>query len=232
MFWLKPKIEDEKIIKLIKSRPDFPFSKNEIKFKLLSSLPSQEKAITPAKWLGVPRYAFASGFLILAISLTSTLAYADAAKPGDKLFALDRWQEDLALKLTPSAQTKAKLQTKFVTERAKELTQLAQTTNHQEQKIEAVHQSVRSLNQAIESVSKTRNRMRTEGKDKSAARLDTVLNNLQDLAETHEQKTNEIRMRIDDEELKIRIDENLDEIRQAKIKVRLELRQELQENDD
>ena len=73
---------------------------------------------------------------------------------------------------------------------------------------------------------------RTEGKDKSAARLDTILNNLQDLAETHEQKTNEIRMRIDDEELKIRIDENLDEIRQAKIKVRLELRQELQENDD
>ncbi|MBI4363671.1 MAG: hypothetical protein HY545_02370 [Candidatus Doudnabacteria bacterium] len=225
MFWLKLKNEDEQIKKLIKNQADFVFAKNEVKLKLLASLPIHERPQEQVKWLGLPRYAFAAVCVILAIGLTSTMAYADTAKPGDRLFALDLLQEAAILKLTPSSHAKARLQAKFVAERARELQQLTQIANHQEQKIKAVDQSVKNLNQAIESVSKARNRMKTEGNDQTAARLDIVLTNLQDLAETHEQKTNEIRMRIDDEQLKNRLDEDLDEIKKAKLRVRLELNQ-------
>ncbi|MBI3952707.1 MAG: hypothetical protein HY336_02000 [Candidatus Doudnabacteria bacterium] len=227
MFWLKSKSEKEKIINLIKNQPDFPFAKDSLKIKLLSSLanrpqPKQDSVFNHRRL--IPKYGFASALAVVAIGLTTTLAYANSSKPGDRLFLLDTWQENIALKLAPTVQTKAKLHVRFVNERALELDELSNSaSDRKEQKVEAVNQSVNGLSRAIESVTMAREKTMADGNDEAAAKLDQVLIKLEDLADTNEAEMNKIRIKIgDDEELQGRLEENFKQIEQAKIKVKEE----------
>lgn len=219
------KKEDEKLIRLLKNQPRFSYAKDEVKFKLLTALANKPQPVPKYTtfWFKMPHYGTAFAAVILAVGLTSTLVYADSALPGDKLFSLDRAQEELAVKIVPSQTIKAKLRAKHLNERAVELEQLSLVKNHRETKVKAVDQSVQGLNQAIQSVSEAKIRMQERDKNSNTAEFDKVLHRLENLAEKHEQHAVKIRGEVSDPQLQQRIDNDLRELKEARMRARMEL---------
>ncbi|MBI4049641.1 MAG: hypothetical protein HY395_02380 [Candidatus Doudnabacteria bacterium] len=221
MRWFKAK--NDKLINLLRqSKQSFRFDQNQIRFNLLNSLASTPK--TEVRHPLNYQLAVALASVILFATLGTTFVFADAAKPGDKLYRLDQLEEQLLLKIPFNAETKAKIRAKIVAERAVELSEIKKLPDRDQIKAEAVLRSKQSLDQAIEHINYNHDRLKSQGKTEAADRLEKVLTELEQLAEEQEHRANELKAGMTNLELRKSVEENVEAIKKAKTEVRLKIR--------
>lgn len=200
------------------SKQSFRFDQNQIRFNLLKNIDK------PAQFESKPffSYKLATVFaaLILFIGLGTTFAFANAAKPGDKLFAIDTLQEKMLLKLPWPEETKASIRTRIVHERIAELNEITKKERRDEIKLKAIDASGQSLNKAIESTVMHRDKLKKRGKTERAAKLNETLNKLEELASKQEMETDRIKQNVTDPEVRNKIDERIEEIQNLRNRVR------------
>lgn len=221
-FW-KHDESEEKLKKLLKlQQSDFDFNQQGVKNRLQLSIArasSAQPTFRTSAWM--PRWGLAIAAITLFVLSGSTFALANNAKPGDRLYLLDKAQEQIWTRLPLPASNKAQIQAGIVEERAYELDQLRKSDKAN--KIKAVKESEQSLQQAVEAVSNTRTKLESSGKRKQVEKLDSVLTRLELLAEEQEQKIEEIKTEIDDDEVKADIDKSLLKIRKSKERAKSEI---------
>jgi hypothetical protein len=222
----------KKVIELLqRMKVDFKFDQKGIKTRLLSNIEEQLMSSTADKiknYNNKPFYArhkWAVGFstIILLVIFGSgvTLAQADVAKPGDKLYGLDQWHEKMLLKIPLPASQKAKMYANIIDERNQELDYLLKVKNHNRVKAEAVKTSQQSLNQAIEQVRSAGERLDERGKSRQADRVQEVLIRLEGLAAEQEQRVESLKEIEDNQEIKSLLDEDLIEIKRARLRANI-----------
>ena len=116
-----------KIVKMIRKSgtQNFKFEKEKTKLHLMQSIihtPMKEKKQEESRpWFVLPKLKLGIALASVLILLTGTFAYADSAKPGDKLFGLDKLQERMVLKLPLPAEKKARGEDRKKKKRALEI---------------------------------------------------------------------------------------------------------------
>jgi hypothetical protein len=186
------------LIKLLRaSRQDFNFDQKRVKLRIeehLSSGPSPVKKSLPFVSISFPRFGVfncAVGLATILLLATGTLAAASSARPGDKLFGLNKFREQLLLTLPFSPETRAQLQANIVVERLKALDDLP-TSGSQTQaqlelkKFETVSETDASLTQAAEVLLKIEDDLKIKGNPQAAEKIRSVLTNMIDRAEKSE----------------------------------------------
>lgn len=222
------------LIKLLKrSKQNFHFDQESLKLRLLTRinshhLPEGEKLkLRRVEFPHLQIYQYSAALAVILFATTGvTFAIANTAKPGDLLFPLDVFQEKMILSLPLSYERKAKLQSGFVSERIKELNQFKQISGHDAAKVTAVKESQKTLTQALEAVSQSRDLLESKGKNLEAEKLDDVLSLLETLAVEHEKNADEIKTQLDEPKFKLQIDDDLTEIKNARLKIKHEIRRQ------
>ena len=219
--------QEEKLKMLLKqNQQDFRFDEQSVRLKLLQAINRTKPAESQTRFFHMTRtIKFASATAVIVIFISTTFAFAANSKPGDKLFALNKFGEKFLLKLPLSAEQKATIQTNFVTKRLEDLeaVQIASSTHKQ---LETVKESDESLKEAVEAVSTNRNKLETEGRTESVKKLNRVLNQLNDLAARHEKQIEALETSTTEESVKQVFDLHLNQIKDSRHRVRLELKLE------
>ncbi|HEV8601414.1 MAG TPA: DUF5667 domain-containing protein [Patescibacteria group bacterium] len=229
----------ENLIKLLKqSEQDFKFDQKSIKLNLLTSINSHhlpEKEKIKLREISIHRFSVYQYSAVFAVILFATggatFALANTAKPGDFLFPLDLLQEKMVLSLPLSEQKKAKLESNFVSERIVELKQLRQARGSDTVKAAAVKESQKTLTSAVEAVTRSKDLLQARGRNQQAQELDNVLDELETLAGEHEKNAGEIKDEVEEPGLKIEIENNLTDIKKARLKAGHKIRGEKTRND-
>src|SRR5579872_2469837 len=125
MKWFDLQVNQKLLDQLKKSDIGFKFDPNISKHRLmlnLTHMPPMRK-YSGMKIHHLLKYASVTAGVILVVS--GSLVYAATnTKPGDKLFGLNKFGQQVILSLPLSAQTKASFQAKIVTSRLNDLDQL------------------------------------------------------------------------------------------------------------
>jgi hypothetical protein len=224
--------QNEKLIETLKqARVDFQYDHKGVKNRLLSNIEEQQMSLatqrirdlTHKSFLRQHRFTTAlTAILLLVVGTGATLAEADVSKPGDKLHGMDQMQERLLLKLPIPQSQKAKIQTRIVNERNKELDYLIKVGNHKNVKTEAVRDSQQALNQAIEQVRTVQENLTQQGKTKQAEKMGQVLDTLEKLAQEQEQKVESLKELEQDTQIKQELNLQLDAIKKARSRTTIE----------
>lgn len=222
--------KNNKVIQLLKkSKQDFDFNAESSKIRLMQSLqysspPAEETTIR--HW-PIWHYAIATACLLIFASATFTLA--STARPGDKLFGLNKFREQVILKLPLNVETKAHFQTEIVSKRLEALDLVQPKVNV---RLERVKESEESLNAAIEAVSTNKHNLEALGKTQAAARLSEVLNELEALASKNEKRIESLGQDTDDEPTRVIMQNHLRQVKEARKKAILELKSGQTPNQD
>ncbi|OGE80770.1 MAG: hypothetical protein A3H72_02345 [Candidatus Doudnabacteria bacterium RIFCSPLOWO2_02_FULL_48_8] len=208
---------NDKLKEMLKqSQRDFSFDQKAVKQTVLAHAGTHQPVLLAKSYRLAWAYTFAA--LMLFIGLGTTLTYANTAKPGDRLYAMDTLHEQAILKLPLPAQTKAKIQANIAAERTAELNQIKITGNKVELKLKAVETSQQSLTQAVDKITENRAKFKLRGKEKSVHQMDAVLLKLEQLASEQEQKGIEIKQELSDPLDRLEIENRLEEIKKARTK--------------
>ena len=228
MTWFKPSKQDEDLIKLLKkSSSDFKFDPNSVKYRLLNSMAhGDQKSVTHFKIGRVAKYSVSFASLVILIS--TTFAFAVNSRPGDKLFGLNKFGENVVLKLPLSVEQKAKVQEYIVTNRLEALDQVKtkqddKNIGQDALKLQAIKESDESLTSAVDNITENKKKLEASGKTKEAKRLEKVLDQLQISAEKREVKIREIEKEIKDSKTKAEILNHLRKIEESRKKARLQI---------
>src|SRR3989344_6366068 len=111
--------ENEKLISLLASaKQDFKFNQADIKTRLLAQLPHTKQLPAQDLRFSSP-LVFRSGFFFAGVVLlvSGTFAAAMHSGPGDKLFGVNKFRQELILKLPLGAEGNAQAQAHLVEER-------------------------------------------------------------------------------------------------------------------
>jgi hypothetical protein len=209
------------------SQSDFVFDKSGVKNRILSTIENAHlnpKTFKTAKNVNVWRWNTAlASCLGMIVIFSATIVYADSSNPGDKLYFLDQLQERVVLKMPRSDQAKARLQERLVNERVNELNKIP-TINHLDQtvRLKAIEESQQNLFNAVEETTRIRESLKLKGRDKAVENIDEVLLKLGQLAEKQEARVEEFKKHTENEEDVLKLEENLEAIKKAGLKARLE----------
>lgn len=214
------------LVKLLKqSKQEFRFDQQQIKIRLMQSLASREPAVQfqtlNLKHFSFNPYAVAVTAVILCV--TATFAFAQNAQPGDKLFGLQKFQEQAILSLPLNATTKAKIRANIVAKRLRSLEQAEKSSDQTQAKLASIKESEAALNDAYEHIHQSRVLLTATGPSTDLQELDSSLKRISDLAEQQEQSIQNLETYLNDQGTKIEIDQHLNAIGQTKAKARLEL---------
>ncbi|HEX9503452.1 MAG TPA: hypothetical protein VF974_03995 [Patescibacteria group bacterium] len=238
MKWFKPSKQDENLIQLLKkSSSDFEFDPNSVKYRLLNSITQADQKPVPHFKIG--RVAgYSVSFVCLVMVISTTFAFAAGARPGDKLFGLNKFGENMILKLPLSVEQKATVQEYIVTNRLQALDQVKTkqviTTKQAAAKLQTIKESEESLMSAVDNITKTKKKLEASGKTHAAKKLENVLDQLQTSAKKSESKIKEIEAETIDSAAKAEIHDHLQKIEDSRKKARLEIKrfQDTQNNND
>ncbi|HYE22561.1 MAG TPA: hypothetical protein VD998_03160 [Verrucomicrobiae bacterium] len=220
MFGLDPKTKQDLIEKLQKSRMSFGFNKSGVRNRLMMSIDQHQTVVSEIKHNHGFRFVLGSALAVVLMTI-GTFAYADSTMPGDKLYFLDQFQEKLALKFPRSAESKVQLQAEILDERVKELGEIPKVEDlTDELRLKAVEESKKSLIDAIDRTSELKQNVNLKNRSKSD--LNKLLIDLEKIAEKQESEVNHIRERSLDQETKLELEKNLEDIKKARMRARLE----------
>ncbi|MBX4191209.1 MAG: hypothetical protein KW804_00175 [Candidatus Doudnabacteria bacterium] len=198
MTWFKSKNDKDLIALLKNSGSDFDFDPNKVKYRLLNSIRSTDQKAVHFRFSHALQYSIA--FACLVVMISTTFAFASSAKPGDKLFALNKFGEQIVLKLPLSIEQKAKVQEYIVTNRLD-----AMDVVEEAQKLQTVKESDESLSTAVNAITENKKKLENSGKKEQAERLEQVLDKLQSKAVQQEAKLQELEDRTEDENTRTEI---------------------------
>ena len=221
---------DEKIILLLKQMDaDFEYDKQGIKNRLMNSIQTSHlgQNLIPDQTKFHRRWNFALGTgLAVVVVFVSTLNYADAAKPGDKLYFMDQWSEQVGLNIPRTAASRAKYKSKIIDERIQELMRLEAITPNptiDTVKLRALQKTQQNIVQTVEETAEAKKKLQEKHRDKSLRQLETVFTKLEMQAQDQEMRMQRHREQFITDENRADYDERLELIKQARLKARLEL---------
>lgn len=229
--------QDEDLIKLLrKSRlhkgfggqagSDFEFDPDKVKYRLLSSInQTAQQPIRHFRFRRVVQYSV--GFAGLVIAISTTFAFASTAKPGDKLFALNKFGEGVVLRLPLSVEQKAKVQEYIVTSRLEALDQVQEAKN-----LSTVKETDESLMSAVDAITENKKKLEASGKTVAAEKLEKVLDQLQIQAEKREAKIKKLEEETKDLKTKAEIRRHLRKIEESRKKAQAEIKRYQNDDDD
>jgi len=217
--------ENEKLISLLASaKQDFKFNQADIKTRLLAQLPHTKQLPAQDLRFSSP-LVFRSGFFFAGIILlvSGTFVAAAQSQPGDKLFGINKFRQELLVKIPLGAEGQAKAQAHLVEERLKSLDQLpeqaAQVKLKQEnRKLEVIKETERSLNQAINTIRKNQEALEKKGNTAAARKLQEVLTTIGDMAQKREQTIKRIEEESKDDIRRELLQERLKDLKEARQK--------------
>jgi hypothetical protein len=220
----------EELIKLLKnSGSDFNFDPNSVKFRLLNSISEvgQKKPVRHFRFHRVLTYSV--GFTGLVIAISTTFAFASTSKPGDTLFGLNKFGENVVMKLPLSVEQKAKVQEYIVTNRLEALDQVKTkeeqpTAKTKAKKLKTIKETDESFVSAIDNITKNKKKLEASGKIKDAEKLEKVLEQLDAQAEKSEKRIRELEDNSDDKEVKAEIRRHLLKIQESRKKAQSEIK--------
>ncbi len=223
MFGYKSKI-NKLLHKHLRQQVDFKFNSDGIKNRLLTSMKNESVSSThefpqPMRsW----KMTFGSGMIVFFAAL-GTLSYADSTKPGDKLYFLDQWQEQVALKIPQSVQSKSKLKSDLIDERLQEIKKLENTTEDaQNLKIETINRTQQNIIETVDETADIKHDLQNNGRNKSVNQVNNVLMQLENLAQEQETQIEELQKNTKNEKDQEQFETNLQAIKKARLKARLE----------
>jgi hypothetical protein len=214
------------LIKLLKqSKQNFQFDQGQVKNRLLYTLGDAPIKTTKLRFFSFRLVKYSVSLAVLLVFLSATFAFASNAKPGEKLFALNKFGEKVMLSLPLSVQQKAQLQARIVTKRLEALTALKNKPdpNLETQKLETVKESDESIQQAIDTISTNKEKFEGMGQTQTAEKLNQVLNQLEKLSKRHEEQIRALEAGIPNSDIRHAMHQHLLEIKTARHKARLEL---------
>ncbi len=217
---------DKKVIKaLADSRQDFKFDQQNVKARLMMALkdrttPGTEKYRTPIHHF-FPRYVAGLVTSVILVGTTAGLAYAsNKAKPGERLYKVQTFQNNLVLSLPLPDTQKAQYRTDIVAQRLTELEQIQPAGSQNSQQIQAeIRASQQSIVDAVSNVAIIQSQSR-----QNDSKILAIVKQLNDLSNKHEQKMELLKNQITDAQIKAEIEDSL-----ATIKVN---REKLHKNSD
>lgn len=185
----------EKLIRLLASaKQDFKFNQSEIKTRLLAQLPQTPQLSANPTVRISSLLIFRSGFFFAGLILVAsgTFAAASHSGPGDKLFGVNKFRQELLLKLPLSPEGQAKAQAHLVEERLKSLDELPSQVSEvklrqEHKKLEVIKETEKSLNQAIDTIRRNQEALEKKGNTKAASKLQDVLTTIGDMAQKREE---------------------------------------------
>lgn len=240
MKWFKPSKKDQELMKLLKnSISDFEFDPNKVKYRLLSSL-NQAEQKPLIRHFRIGRVAqYSVGFAGLVVLISTTFAFASSSKPGDKLFMLNKFGENVVLKLPLSVEQNAKVQEYIVTNRLKALDQVKPAVEEPDMEsefrnLETIKESDESLMTAVNQITENKKKLEALGRTQAAENLEKVLDQLQTQAEKRQAKIRELEENSKDSKTKAEIRNYLQKIENSRKKAQSEIRryQELEKERD
>jgi len=210
--------ENEKLKKLLKtSGSDFQFDPNPTKYRLMTSIAQADQK--PATHFHLGRVAkYSVSFAALVVFLSATFAFAFNSKPGDALFALNKFGEQAVLSLPLSVEQKANVETYIVTNRLQALDSVKVQTDQTDKKLEAknlatIKETDDSFASAVDSISQNQKTLEASGKTVAAAKLNDALNKLQLEAQKHEAAIKALEDQTTDKTTKTKIQAHLSQLR-------------------
>ncbi|MEJ0021595.1 MAG: hypothetical protein WDN47_03345 [Candidatus Doudnabacteria bacterium] len=224
----------KKMIKLLKdSEQDFRFDEQRVKDRLLYSL--RETPIkAPARTFFTFRFMKYSALVAgLVIFLSATFVLALNANPGDRLFGLNKFGENVILSLPLSMEQKAQVQAGIVTRRLEALQEIeAQPAGPglETKQLETIKESDESIQNAIDTVTANKVKLENSGQTASAEKLGKVLDQIDTLAKKHEDRIKTIETQMPDQKAQQTIDNHLNGIKNSRQKASIELQS--QKTDD
>jgi hypothetical protein len=223
--------EDELTHLLKASKQDFQFDEQSIKAQLLSHLPTQEDLHALQHGFFTFRTLKIAGVVaVVLVFVSGTVVFASTATPGDRLFGLNKWGENIIFNLPLSVEQKAQLRTYIVSRRLDAIKELEAVTVADEKiynrKLETVKHSDISLKAAIETVAANKKKLSDAGQTESAQRMEEVLVRLNNLAQEHEDRIQAMEASFPEGKMKESIRKNLMEIKTTHKKARVELQLE------
>lgn len=228
---------DNKLSELLKkSKVDFSYDENKVKNRLMYSLNDAPMRAPSHNFLRIRIVRYSASFAALLIFFSTTFAFASNSQPGDKLFTLNKFGENVVLNLPLSVEQNAKMQEHIVAKRLGYLQSLesSETTegdnDSDDIKLETIRESEESLQTAIETIATNKQRLQAAGKTVAAAQLDLALNRLDQLASAHEARIHDIEDSSEDEHTKQKIERHLHQIQEARHRARVELKLEEEED--
>ena len=229
MSWFKLSKQDEELIQLLKkSGSDFRFDPSSVKYRLLHSITQADPKPIPHFKIGrVARYSV--GFASLVVLISTTFAFASAARPGDKLFGLNKFGENVILSLPLSVEQKAKVQEYIVTNRLEALDKVnaraeTEKADAEAKNLKTIRESDESLMSAVDAITKNKQQLESSGKTQAAENLEKVLDQLQSKVQKREATIREIEERTQDSETKAAIHRHLKKIEDSRQKARSQIR--------
>ncbi|HTL39450.1 MAG TPA: hypothetical protein VL306_01420 [Methylomirabilota bacterium] len=169
--------------------------------------------------------------LCIVLLISGTFVYAQTANPGDTLFPLNKFSEQVALSLPLSIQTKARIHSSIVARRFNALTQIIAHDHEddpavQKLQVEIVKESDDTLTQAVKAVASTRKYLKDSGDDQDAAQLSNTLKEIQELAQKHEQSIEDLETKIHNPETRAAIETHRQAINNTRTLLSAELNAE------
>ena len=211
------------------SDENFRFDQTSAKTRLLADLHS-------APYLGRAPFRqshsrqYLVGGLSVVVLVSGTFTYAQSANPGDVLFPINKFGEQIILSLPFSPQTNAQIHTNLVTKRFNALDEVID--NDQDDSLETqqlqlvtIQESDETFNQAIEAVSNNRQRLLDSGQTQGVDQMSQTLNDLEVLAQKHEQQIVDLEAKVGDPQIKDLMEVHRQSIYNSRSRVKTELHQ-------
>ncbi len=224
-----PSKHNEELIKLLrKSRSNFRFDPDLVKYRLLASVrEAGQKTPSHFRFSRVIRYSSSFAGLVLVIS--TTFAFASNSRPGDTLFGLNKFGENVVLQLPLSVQQKALVREHIVTNRLEALDQVqtdheVENLESEDRSLEAIKESNESLSRAVDVITENKQKLEAAGKTEAVEKLEHVLDQLQDQAQKREVKIKQIADQTKDAKKKEEIQNHLKKIEESRKKARLHIK--------
>jgi hypothetical protein len=216
--------KDNKFIKPLLQGMDFKFDQAGIKNRLLTSMTySQSSSSFVQKKFLYKRVSLTFGTVALILFFSSTCVYADHTKPGDKLYFLDQFQEQVGLRLSRTAAEKAKLKSKIINERLQEISEFKNNDpSTQSLRLESIEKTQANIIQTVDETAAIKQRLTSTGHKNSTNQVDQVLNQLEELAGRQQLQMEQVKSEIDDDAINLKIENNILEIKKARNKARVE----------
>jgi hypothetical protein len=235
MIFFNHDMTEEKMKNLLKAaQQDFRFDQDTVKNRLMPVLDRIEILPYRRTLLTAKSLAYSMSGAVFVVFVSGTFAFASTSKPGDKLFVVNKWRENIILHLPLSVDQKTRFETGIVNNRLRAL----QTVNVQmpqaqeNKKLDTIKESDESLHNAIELVSANKHSLEAEGQTEQAEKMDQALTQLDNLAQQHEQQIQIIEASTEDGTNREIIKQHLHQIYTTRAKAHEELHLQMEIESD
>jgi hypothetical protein len=221
---------------LANSKQDFGFDSQNVKARLMMAVNSRHFSKEEAKRLTFrgslwPKYALSLSLAVVLMVSTTGLAFASSrATPGDVLFPVQKFQNQIVLNLPLPESKKEEIRTEIVAKRVKELDAIRNNPNANSAKVQAaVEESQKSMDEAVAHLPEVKSDPKNQSTDDKTKKennrkkenLKKLVSKLEDLSKQHEEQVTQLKqLRVDDEELLKKIDESVISVKANRSKLR------------